>query len=153
MGLHQLHHKLKWTTHFPKVNIHLMMMIHWTPMKLNNLHPQEPGHRHMKASSNHIGKLVGNGSCIWDHLVGLHMVIWYVMHVRNFMLTHHGVWEQVAEVYKIRPYVTMGKSMIITPQWLDGRLFISLQLVWFLLLIYVQVVVDRFLDLHVFNVS
>ena len=81
------------------------------------------------------------------------MVIRYVLHVRNFMVTHHGVWEQVAKVCGNRPYVTTSKSMITNLQWLDGRLFIFHRLVSFLLLVIdVQVVVDKFLDLQIFNV-
>jgi hypothetical protein len=31
-------------------NIHLLMMIYWTPTKINNLHPRELGHKHMKGN-------------------------------------------------------------------------------------------------------
>ena len=43
MGLYILHHKLKWTSRFQAVEIHLLMIIDWTPKKFNNLHLQSLG--------------------------------------------------------------------------------------------------------------
>ena len=126
------------------MNIHLLRIIYWTPKKFKNWHPQELWQCHLEGNLDHLGKLARNGSCIWDYVVGLHMIIWNALHVRNFVFTHHGVWKQVAKVWRNSPYLTTMKAiMIINPQWLEKRVFIFLQVVWFLLLVmYVQVVVD-----------
>ena len=36
-----------------------------------------------------------------DHMLVLHMVIQNALLMRDFMLTHHGVWEQVAKDCKL----------------------------------------------------
>ena len=112
--------------------------------EVQQLHLQELMCGQMKGSLGHLWELTRNNSCICDHMMGPHMVIWNVVHVKNFILIYHGFWEQVTKVCKNCRYVIMRKTMITNLRWqLDGRLLIFIQLVWFILLVmHVQVDVD-----------
>lgn len=109
--MYKLQHKFEWMGHF-QVDIHILMMICWTLEKSNSLHPQELENKPIKWCLDHLRKLVRNCSCIWDHVVGLHMVTWNALCVRNFMLMHHVVREQVTKVGRNRPYATVREIMI-----------------------------------------
>ena len=146
MGLNQLHSQLKWTNHFQIVNIHLPLIIYWTSKKFNILHLQEVIHGHMNKSLNCLQILAGNGSCIWDHMVVLHLVIWNALHVRIFMLTHCGVHEHVVKVCKSRPYVTTRNTLITNMRWLDGKTFIFFQLVWLLLFVMFKILLKKIMQ-------
>lgn len=131
MGLNKLHSQLKWANHFQIVNINLPLIIYWISKKFNILHLQEVMHGHMNKTLNRLQILARYGSCIWDHMVVLHLVIWNALYVRIFMLTHRGVHEHVVKVCKSRPYVTTRNTLITNMRWLDGKTFIFFQLVWF----------------------
>ena len=93
----------------------------WDSQIVQHHAPTRARAQHMKRILDHLRKLARHDSCICDHIVGLHMVIWNVLHVRNFMLSHHEIWEQVLKVCKNCPYMTTRKTM--NPTWMGGSSF------------------------------
>ena len=122
--------------------------------EVQQLHLQELRLGQLKGILGHLWKLARNGSCVWDHMVGLHMVIWNVVHVKNFILIYHVLSPSCKSLQKL--YIcdhekSNDHKSAVMARW-ESLHF--LQLVWFMLLVmHVQANVDSLNKGSLFNTS
>lgn len=115
MGLYKLHHKSKWTSCFQAMNIQLLMMIYWTPKKINNLHPQELGHIEFWVILENWWEMAHAYESTWAY-TWLHKMLcmWRIL---CQLTMGFGSW--LRKYAKNRPDMTTEKTMMTNPHWLD----------------------------------